>query len=61
LPDIPIPLRPADEEARLDLQDLLHRIYDASGYEDYIYGGIPEPALAPDEASWARQSLPQPA
>ena len=60
LPVIPIPLRPADGDARLDLQDLLHRIYDASGYEDYIYEGVPEPMLAPDEASWARQFLPRP-
>jgi hypothetical protein len=59
LPIIPIPLRRPDGEARIDLQDLLHRIYDASGYEFYIYGGTPQPPLAPDDAEWAQQLLPR--
>src|SRR3954447_22512757 len=60
LPAISIPLRLPDEEARLDLQEALHRVYDASGYEDYIYAGAPEPPLAPDDAEWARQVARRP-
>jgi hypothetical protein len=55
LPVIPIPLRRPDNDAQIDLQELLDRIHDASGYEDYIYDGAPDPPLAPEEAAWARQ------
>jgi hypothetical protein len=55
LPTIPIPLLPPDPDARLDLQALLHRLYDAGGYEDYIYTGLPQPALSPGDDQWARQ------
>src|SRR5437764_214702 len=43
LPEIPVPLRAGDADAHLDLQQLLHRIYDAAGYAYYIYTGQPEP------------------
>ncbi len=58
LPLIPIPLRPPQADAQLDLQTLLHRIYDAAGYQFYIYEGVSSPGLLPDEESWARQFLP---
>jgi hypothetical protein len=58
LPEVPIPLRPGETDARLDLQAVLHRIYDAAGYEDYIYAHSPRPPLAPEEAAWAQQFLP---
>jgi hypothetical protein len=58
LPIIPIPLRAADGDARLDLQEALHHLYDAAGYEDYIYTHTPQPPLHPDDAAWARQFLP---
>jgi hypothetical protein len=58
LPDIPIPLRQPHPDARLDLQGLPHRIYDAAGYAYYIYESTPSPALAPDDAIWARQLMP---
>jgi hypothetical protein len=58
LPDIPIPLRRPDGDARVDLQEVLHRVYDAYGYEDFIYSGPPEPALPPEDAVWARQFAP---
>jgi hypothetical protein len=58
LPVIPVPLRAPDPDARLDLQQLLHRLYDAAGYEDYIYGGTPQPALTTEESAWARQFIP---
>lgn len=57
LPVIPIPLRAPDADARLDLQEALNRLYDAAGYEDYIYTGAPQPPLHPDDAAWARQFL----
>jgi hypothetical protein len=56
LPVIPIPLSSPQESAELDLQSILHRIYDAAGYEDYIYRGEPEPALK--DVAWSRQFLP---
>jgi hypothetical protein len=56
-PEIPIPLRHGDADARLDLQQMLDRIYDAAGYGYYIYKGPPEPALSADDAAWAAQFL----
>ena len=58
LPEIPVPLRPGDADARLDLQQLLHRIYDSAGYGYYIYDRAPEPALSPGDAEWARTFVP---
>jgi hypothetical protein len=58
LPVIPIPLRTPHPDAQLDLQALLHRIYDAAGYEDDIYSGEPQPRLTPEDAAWAGQFLP---
>lgn len=57
LPVIPIPLRAPDTDARLDLQQALNRLYDAAGYEDYIYTGSPQPPLPSDDATWSRQFL----
>jgi hypothetical protein len=54
LPGIPIPLRPGEPEPTLDLQAVLHRVYDAARYDLHIYDGDPEPPLAPDDAAWAR-------
>ena len=39
LPVIPIPLRPPDDAAPVDLQEALHRAYDGPGYEHFIYRG----------------------
>ncbi len=55
LPTIPIPLREPDPDVRIDLQALLHRVYDAARYVNYIYEGTPYPALSADDADWARQ------
>jgi hypothetical protein len=59
LPVIPVPLREGDADARLDLQEVLHRIYDAAGYGYYIYTNQPEPPLSPEDTSWAQSLLPQ--
>jgi hypothetical protein len=60
LPTIPVPLRTEDGDARLDLRALLDRIYDESGYEDYLYQHEPDPPLSGDDATWARSLLPPP-
>jgi Protein of unknown function (DUF4058) len=57
LPTIPIPLLPQDAPAQLDLQTLLHRLYDAGGYEDYIYLGFPQPPLSSEDQTWADQLI----
>lgn len=53
LPTIPIPLRAPDPDAKLDLQALLHQVYDAAGYEDYVYRTEPQPALTTEDKAWA--------
>lgn len=58
LPVIPIPLRPPDGDARVDLQEVLHHAHDGPGYEHFIYSGEPEPGLSPSDAAWARQFVP---
>jgi hypothetical protein len=45
LPSIPIPLDESDPDAIVSLQALLHAIYDAAGYERFIYTSEPEPPL----------------
>ncbi|OJW20735.1 MAG: hypothetical protein BGO49_03950 [Planctomycetales bacterium 71-10] len=61
LPEIPVPLRRPDPPAKVDLQAILHRVYDVSAYEDFIYRGRPEPPLDPDDAAWAEALKPKPA
>ena len=58
MPAIPVPLSAGDPDARLDLQALLHRVYDTSSYADYIYLGAPQPALASEDVVWARTFVP---
>jgi hypothetical protein len=59
LPVIPIPLVAPHQDARLDLKHVLDRVYDAAGYEDYIYDGEPRPPLSTEHAEWARRFLPR--
>jgi len=58
LPILPIPLRAPDPNARLDLQAVLHRLYDEAGYADYIYTGTPQPPLSAEDDAWARSLVP---
>jgi Protein of unknown function (DUF4058) len=60
LPVIPIPLKPADADGQIDLQDVLHQAYDGPGYEKFIYDGAPEPPLRAEDAEWAGQFIPRP-
>lgn len=54
LPVVPIPLRPDDEDARLDLQAVLNRAYDRAGYEFEIdYAKPPSPPLPQRYLQWA--------
>ena len=54
LPTVPIPLREPDGDAEINLQEVLNRVYDAYGYEDFVYAGSPDPSLTPDDAAWAK-------
>lgn len=58
LPVVSIPLRAPHPDARLDLQEILHRVYDAAGYHYDIYEGAPSPALSSEEAAWAARYIP---
>ncbi len=58
LPVNPAPLRAPDPDVHLDLQDVLHRIYDAAGYAKFIYDSNPAPPLGPADDAWARSLLP---
>jgi hypothetical protein len=58
LPVIPIPLRPPHPDARLDLQELLNRVYDEAGYEFDVYDGPPQPPLSAEDAAWAARYVP---
>jgi hypothetical protein len=55
LPTIPIPLRDSDPDVAVDLQAVLHRVYDAARYGNYIYESSPYPALSATDDAWARQ------
>jgi len=56
LPEVPVPLAPPDPDARIALQPLLHAVYDAAGYDRFVYEGEPDPSLVGDEGAWARQT-----
>ena len=59
LPVVPIPLVAPDPDVALDLQAVLHHVYDLAGYAKYIYRETPQPPLTPNDAAWARQFVPQ--
>jgi hypothetical protein len=58
LPVIPIPLRDPDPDVELDIQAVLHDIYDKARYATYVYDGSPTPPLSQEDEAWARQFLP---
>ena len=60
LPIIPVPLRAPANDARLDLQEALNHVYDVSGYEDYIYSGVPDPPLDGKDQDWAENLILRP-
>ncbi len=58
LPVIRIPLRAPDPDVAVDLQAVLHRVYDSAGYGEFIYNHEPTPPLPAEDAAWAQQFLP---
>lgn len=53
-PVIPVPLRPGDPDATLDLGQVLRLTYDRAGYDVLLdYARPPDPPLGPDDAAWA--------
>jgi hypothetical protein len=54
LPPLRVPLR-AMTSCELDLQSLLHQVYDEAGYEDYLYATPIDPPLSPADAAWAAE------
>ena len=58
LPAIPIPLRPTDPDAVLDLQAIVERAYDSARYDRTVdYAQPCDPPLADDHAQWADELL----
>jgi hypothetical protein len=57
LPPVTVPLPAPHVGARLDLQALIHAVYEEAGYEFYVYDGQPDPPLSPEDATWAHQFL----
>jgi hypothetical protein len=54
LPEIPVPLRRGEQEARLPLGQLLADIYARAHYDLRLdYSQPPEPPLSPPDAAWA--------
>lgn len=53
LPVVPIPLRKADPNARLDLQLLIERAYYHGAYDDIDYQEDADPPLEGHDAEWA--------
>jgi hypothetical protein len=58
LPPLRIPLRPDDDDVRLDLQDLIAKCYSNGAYEDTLnYAVDPDPPLLGADATWADKHL----
>ncbi len=60
LPVLSIPLREEDQDATLDLQALINQCYVRGRYSESIHYALPlEPALPPEEQTWATELLKQ--
>lgn len=60
IPAISIPLRQGEEEPTLDLNAVLHELYDRARFDLRIdYRQPPDPPLAPEDAEWAAELLRQ--
>jgi hypothetical protein len=57
LPPIPVPLRHGHVDATLDLQQILNRVFDAAGYQFYVYANGPQPPLSPEQTEWSRSFI----
>jgi Protein of unknown function (DUF4058) len=53
IPSFPLPLRTEDTEPTVDLQELLHGVYERSGYDYFIdYNSDPFPAPLEADSAW---------
>ncbi|OGO40577.1 MAG: hypothetical protein A2Z04_08545 [Chloroflexi bacterium RBG_16_57_9] len=58
IPSFPVPLRRGEPEPVVDLNTLLHDLYDRASYDLAIdYHQPPDPALNPEDAAWADELL----
>lgn len=57
IPEIHVPLRYPDPDVVLDLQAILHSVYDSASYRHRIYRGAPKPKLVADDVQWAEDVL----
>jgi hypothetical protein len=57
LPRIRIPLLGGDTEPVLDLQTILHTLYDRGGYDRFLYESQPDPPLSDEDAARARSLI----
>ncbi len=60
IPDIPIPLRPGEEEPVVPLNKILHDLYDQGGYDLIVnYQQPAEPPLSEMDAGWVTEIVSQ--
>jgi hypothetical protein len=58
IPRFRLPLLPGDDEPLVDLNAVLHALYDRAGYDLVLdYAAPPDPPLAPPDDAWAREVL----
>jgi hypothetical protein len=58
IPPIPIPLLPKDPESSLDLNAVLHALYERARFDLVLdYSKPPVPALGEEDTAWAREIL----
>jgi hypothetical protein len=57
LPEIPVPLRPGDEDTKIDLQRLVNEVYDSARYRTHLYDDDPQSRLSESDARWAKQLI----
>jgi len=57
LPRIPVPLRVGQPDVALDLQEVLHQVYDEYEFQNSAYFLPPEPRLSSTDAAWAAEIL----
>ncbi len=59
IPEIPIPLLPKDPEPTLDLNAVLHALYERARFDLQLdYANPPVPPLDKKDAAWARAIIP---
>ena len=60
IPDLPIPLRPGEEEPVVPLNKILHDLYDQGGYDLIVnYQQSAEPPLPEVDAGWVTEIVSQ--